>query len=73
MLRKVMKRVLFGKKRNYERRNKRAYKYVTWHQHNLLMSRVDNLISHLKLEKVGNHSLIGDKKVAKKFNNQYDY
>ena len=73
MLRKVMKRVLFGKKRNYKRRNKVGYKYVTWHQHNLLMSRVDNLISLLKLEKVGNHSLIGDKKDAEKFRDQFDY
>ena len=72
-MRKLMQRVLFGKKRNYKRRNHVGYKYVTWHQHNMLMSRVDNLMSHLKLRRVGNGSLIGDEKDAKKFRDQFDY
>jgi hypothetical protein len=72
MLRKMIKRVLFGKrKRNYK--NSVRYNYVTWHAHNMLMSRFDNLISHLKLKQIGNHSLIGDEKDAKKFRDQFDY
>ena len=77
MLRKIIKRVLFGKKRrkNYKGINKNSmrYNYVSWNAHNMLITRVDNLISHLKLKRVGNHSLIGDEKDAKKFKAQFDY
>ena len=77
MLRKIIKRVLFGKKRrkNYKGINKNSmrYNYVSWHAHNKLMTRVDNLIKHLKLERVGNGSLIGDEKDANKFKDQFDY
>ena len=73
MLRKIVKRVLFGKRKKYDIKKTRGYKYVTWHQHNMLMTRVDNLISHLKLKRVGNHSLIGNDKDAKRFRDQFDY
>ena len=56
MLKKMIGRVLFGR-----RRKKNYYnKYVTWHAHN-------------KLQSIGNGSLIGDAKDAKKFRDQFDY
>ena len=69
MLKKMIRRVLFGK-----RRKKNYYeKYVTWHAHNKLQAKMDNLLSQLKLRSIGNGSLIGDEKDAKKFRNQFDY
>ena len=77
MLRKMIKRVLFGRKKNYHRRginkNSISYNYVHWKAFDRLRMRVDNLIEKLKLEKIGHGSLIGDKKDAEKFNNQYDF
>mgnify|MGYP007063752001 CR=1 FL=1 len=74
MLRKIMKRVLFGKKRNYDRRKPRGYqKYVSWHAHNKLQAKVDNLMSRLDLKSIGNGSLVGDEKDEEKFRNQFDY
>ena len=69
MLKKMIGRVLFGR-----RRKKNYYeKYVTWHAHNKLQAKMDNLLRHLKLQSIGNHSLIGDAKDAKKFRDQFDY
>ena len=67
MLKKMIRRVLFGK-----RRKKNYYnKYVTWPVHNKLESKVNNLLSQLKLRSIGSGSLIGDEKDAKKFSNQW--
>ena len=77
MLRKIIKRVLFGKRKNYKRRginkNSMSYNYVSWRAFDRLRIRVDNLLEKLEMQKVGNGSLIGDKKDAKKFKNQYDF
>ena len=72
MLKKAIKRVLFGKRKNY-RKNRMSYNYVSWHAHNKLQTRLDNLLRHLKLERIGSGSLIGDEKDAKKFRDQFDY
>ena len=69
MLKKMIGRVLFGR-----RRKKNYYnKYVTWHAHNKLQTKKDNLLRHLKLQSIGNGSLIGNAKDAKKFRDQFDY
>jgi|10_taG_2_1085330.scaffolds.fasta_scaffold314143_2 hypothetical protein len=77
MLKRMIKRVLFGRKRrkNYKGINKKSmgYNYVSWHAHDMLSCRLDNLLKHLKLQRIGNHSLIGDKKDAEKFKDQFDY
>jgi hypothetical protein len=73
MLRKMIKRVLFGKKKNYYRKNKMSYKYVNWYAYHKLECRLDNLLKHLKLRRIGNHSLIGDDKDGDKFKDQFDY
>ena len=74
MLRRMIRRVLFGKrKRNYNRKNKMSYKFVSWHAHDMLSCRLDNLLKHLKLQRIGNHSLIGDSKDGDKFRDQFDY
>ena len=69
MLKKMIGRVLFGR-----RRKKNYYnKYVTWHAHNKLQTKMDNLLRHLKLQSIGNGRLIGNAKDAKKFRDQFDY
>ena len=73
MLRKIAKRVLFGKRKNYKRKTRTNYNYVSWHAHNKLMTRDDNLIEHLKLKRIGNGSLIGDSKDEQRFKDQFDY
>ena len=71
MLRRIVRRVLFGKKRNYR---KRKYDiYATWHAHNALQAQIDNLIKHLKLKRIAGTNLVGDKKDADKFDNQFNY
>ena len=71
MLRKIAKRILFGKKkRNYKQP---YYKYVNWHAHNALQAQIDNLIKHLKLKRIAGTNLVGDKKDADKFDNQFNY
>ena len=69
MLKRLIKGVLFGKKRKKNYYNK----YVTWPVHNKLESKVNNLLSQLKLRSIGSGSLIGDEKDAKKFRDQFDY
>lgn len=72
-MRRLMKRVLFGKRKNYRRNF--SNKYVTWYVYNQEMNRlsttVDNLLKKLKLQKIGNGNLIGDKKDAKAFDEQW--
>ena len=71
MLRKIAKRILFGKKkRNYKQP---YYKYVNWHAHNALQAQVSNLIHKLGLQEISNTKLVGDKKDADKFDNQFNY
>ena len=75
-LRKVVKTLLFGKRKQYYNQNGSNYRknevYVTWHAHIKLNNKLSNLIKHLKLEEVGNTGLIGEPKDAKKFNNQWN-
>ena len=75
-MRKLIKRVLFGKKKNYRRYNDYNVKY--WVLRNLqdelnsTNRKLNNLMKHLKLETVGNSNLVGDKKDGKKFNGQWN-
>jgi hypothetical protein len=71
MLKKMIKRVLFGKKRTYNRRY-RASNYITWQAHERLSTKVDNLIKHLGLTDIKGTCLIGDQKDAKKFDSQWN-
>mgnify|MGYP003626499350 CR=1 FL=1 len=74
MLRRMVKRVLFGKKKkNYNIKNTMRYNYVSWHAYHKLEGRLDNLMKHLKLQRIGNGSLIGDSKDGNKFRDQFDY
>ena len=72
-MRKLMKRVLFGKRKNYKRNF--SNKYVTWYVYNQEMTRlnatVNNLLAKLKLERMAHGNLIGDKKDAKAFDQQW--
>ena len=72
MLKRMIRKVFFKRKR-YARNYKTNY--VTWNAHNremnALQRKIDNLISHLGLSDVGGTGLIGDKKDAKKFSNQW--
>ena len=72
-MRRLIKRVLFGRKRRKNYKQTMRYNYVTWHAHNKLQTKLDNLMRHLKLESVGGSSIIGDSKDVKKFRNQFDY
>tara|TARA_R100000742_G_C4168868_1_gene7839 strand:+ start:155 stop:373 length:219 start_codon:yes stop_codon:yes gene_type:complete len=72
-MRRLIKRVLFGRKRRKNYKQKMRYNYVTWNAHNKLQAKLDNLMRHLKLESVGGSSIIGDSKDVKKFRNQFDY
>tara|TARA_R100001594_G_C3909222_1_gene232854 strand:- start:297 stop:515 length:219 start_codon:yes stop_codon:yes gene_type:complete len=72
MLKRLIKRVLFGRKRRNKRKPIR-YNFVTWRAHDKLDSKVSNLIKYLGLEEVKNTSLVGDRKDAKKFDNQWNH
>jgi acetolactate synthase small subunit len=71
MLRRMIRRLFYGK------RNHKDYSrlYVTWNYHNQdidrLNAQMNNLLSKLKLQKIGNGNLIGDKKDAKVFDKQW--
>ena len=73
MLRKIARRVLFGKRKNYKRNFNN--KHVTWYTYNTeinrLNSTIDNLLKKLKLKRIENGNLIGDEKDAKAFDNQW--
>ena len=76
-LRRAVKTVLFGKRKqyNYKSNNSNYIKnevHATWHAHIKLQNKVDNLIKHLKLKEVGNTGLIGEPKDAKKFDDQWN-
>ena len=70
MLRKL-RRILFGRKKQYNRKKGLKYYFVTWRAHDALRCKVDNLIKHLKLKEVQRTGLIGDPKDAKKFEDQW--
>ena len=70
-LRKVARKILFGKRKQYYH-NRNSRNYVTWHAFIKLENKVNNLIKHLKLEELGNTGLIGEPKDAKKFNSQWN-
>jgi len=76
MLRRMVKRVLFGKRKNYRRYTDNNVKY--WEIRNLQKElndtnrRLINLMKHLKLEAVGNSNLIANKKDGKKFDGQWN-
>jgi len=72
-MRRLIKRVLFGRKRRKNYKQTMRYNYVTWNAHNKLQTKVDNLMSRLDLKSIGNGSLVGDKKDAEKFRDQFDY
>ena len=75
-MRNLIKRVLFGKRKNYRRYTDNGVKY--WELRNLqdelnnTNRKLSNLMKHLKLETVGNSNLVGDKKDGKKFNGQWN-
>ena len=77
MLRRMFKRVLFGKRKNYRRKGygKSYVNSIVFNNNrriNNLQRTVDNLMTHLKIEKVGNSNLITDKKDNKKFDGQWN-
>ena len=71
MLRRMMRKLFYGR-RSHNRYNRQ---YVTWHYHNQdidrLNAQMNNLLSKLKLRKIGNGNLIGDEKDAKVFDKQW--
>ena len=77
LLRNATKRVLFGKRKNYHRRGYgRSYLKSMVFSHNKdinnLHTTLNNLMTHLKIEKVGNSNLIADKKDNKKFDGKWN-
>ena len=77
MLRRMFKRVLFGKRKNYRRKGYgRSYLKSMVFNHNKeidnLHRTLNNLMTHLKIEKVSGSNLITDKKDSKKFNGQWN-
>ena len=75
-MRKLMKRVLFGKKKNYKKYRDNNVKYweLTHLQQELNNTnrKLHNLMRHLKIESIGNSNLVGDKKDEKKFHGQWN-
>tara|TARA_R100000458_G_scaffold27547_1_gene25087 strand:- start:3326 stop:3553 length:228 start_codon:yes stop_codon:yes gene_type:complete len=75
-MRRLIQRVLFGKRKNYRRYNDNNVKYWDLRhlqdELNTTNKRLNNLLKHLKLETVGNSNLVGDKKDGKKFNGQWN-
>lgn len=75
-MRRLIKRVLFGKKKNYKRYNNNNVKY--WDLNNIekqladTNQKLNNLMVHLKVESVGNSNLVSDKKSGKKFHGQWN-
>tara|TARA_R100000655_G_scaffold106300_1_gene155434 strand:+ start:1553 stop:1786 length:234 start_codon:yes stop_codon:yes gene_type:complete len=77
MLRKMMKRVLFGKRKNYRRRytDNNVKHWELKHLHNEINDahrKLHNLMYHLGLKSIGNSNLVGDKKDGKKFDGQWN-
>ena len=76
-MRNLIKRVLFGRKKNYKRRNY-DHGVKHWEVNELRKNLNDtdtklrNLMRHLDIELIGNSNLVGDKKDGKKFKNQWN-
>lgn len=73
-MRKLIKKVLFGRRRNYSQRTTKPNSITFDNQRRIndLDSKLSNLMRHLKVETLGNSNFIGDKKDAKKFNRQWN-
>ena len=76
-MRNLIKRVLFGKRKNYKRRHYdngiKHWELNELRKHiNDTERKLTNLMNHLKLESIGNSNLVGDKKDGKKFNGQWN-
>jgi hypothetical protein len=74
MLRRVIKRVLFGKKRNYKKYHNNGHKSLIFENNrriNNLQDTVNNLMKHLKVSNIGRSNLVVSKKDAEKFNGQW--
>jgi len=76
-MRRLIKRVLFGKRKNYKRRHYdnrvKHWELNELRKHiNDTERKLTNLMNHLKLESIGNSNLVGDKKDGKKFNGQWN-
>ena len=75
-MRRLIKRVLFGKRKNYRRYNNNNVKY--WDLNNLQNQlhdtnmKLNNLMKYLKVDTINNSNLVGDTKDAKKFNKQWN-
>ena len=75
-MRRLIKRVLFGKRKNYRRYNNNNVKY--WDLNNLQNQlhdtnmKLSNLMKYLKVDTINNSNLVGDAKDAKKFNKQWN-
>ena len=76
IMRRLIKRVLFGKRKNYRRYNNNNVKY--WDLNNLQNQlhdtnmKLNNLMKYLKVDTINNSNLVGDTKDAKKFNKQWN-
>ena len=75
-MRRLIKRVLFGKRKNYRRYNNNNVK--KWDLNNLQNQlhdtnmKLNNLMKYLKVDTINNSNLVGDTKDAKKFNKQWN-
>ena len=75
-MRRLIKRVLFGNRKNYRRYNNNNVKY--WDLNNLQNQlhdtnmKLNNLMKYLKVDTINNSNLVGDTKDAKKFNKQWN-
>jgi hypothetical protein len=75
-MRRLIKRVLFGKRKNYRRYNNNNVKY--WDLNNLqnqlhdTNTKLSNLMKYLKVDTINNSNLVGDAKDAKKFKKQWN-
>ena len=74
-MRNIIKRVLFGKRKNYR---KRDYNVKYWELNDIreqlgnTQRKLNNLMSHLGVDSIGHSNLVGDKKDGKKFAKQWD-
>ena len=72
-MRRIIQRIFFGRKRTHYR--KRNYNNVIFDNQRLIndmQSQMNNLMKHLKLERIGRSNLVGDEKDAKKFDKQWN-
>jgi len=75
-MRRLIKRVLFGKRshRKYQRTSKQPswLSFELQNRINEVDRKLNNLMTHLKVQTLNNSNLVGDTKDAKKFNKQWD-